>query len=84
MPREKKGPAVATQPTVDLVPFTRRQRLLQVIVALKGAERELDDLRMEIEPRSRNAEALMRESVEQVARARRSLENYQDELEVWQ
>jgi len=83
MPREKKGTAPATQPTVDLVRFTRRQRLLQVVVALKGTERDLADLWAELEPRSRNAEALIREAGDQVTRARKSLEDYQDELEVW-
>lgn len=84
MPRGKKGAvALATQPPVEVQPLSRRTRLVGVVVALKGVERDLAELRVEVEPQSRNAEALIREACEQVAHGRQALENYQDELEVW-
>lgn len=82
MPGGKKSAALATQP-VELLPVTRRARLLRVVLVLKGAERDLVELHAEVEPKSRNAEALIREACEQVARGRKSLEDYHDELEVW-
>lgn len=75
MPREKKVPAAPAP--------TGRERLAQVLDALDVALEELQQLHTEVEPRSRNAEAILREARAEVVKARKSIADYIDELAVW-